>query len=290
MKFLFNTIIFLTIGITAYTQNTDNLQDLRKKIAILKNVSDFEDKYSDEYYKSNKPFHFDYDSLKKAKTDALISILKNPRSSEPQIQKELKHLVGEPITSDDGKLKIYNFSEWITMATGRYYYNVIQYTTPTGETNAYLLKYKDCGFNSGFEAVYHLKGTDLYLVTARTIECSACYNEKAVVFKLTDKYLITDYPAFPNNKSCLSIDSRDDSLVQGPPYEESSVNIKYDKTRQQLDIYYNKYLPSDPSEPNKKNKIDDKAEDNPFYNYPANVDGTIHVILIFDGKKFVVKK
>jgi hypothetical protein len=288
MKTIFSYLLFFVFAYPTFCQTNDSLQDLKNKIDILRSVNKFKNNNSDRYYKSSEPFHFDYDSLKRVRIQALISVLKDPRSTSPEIQKELLGVVGSPISSGDGKLKIYGFSEWITMATGRYYYNIVQFTTSAGVSNAYLLKYTDCGYTDGIESIYKIQGTNLYLALSSTVWCTTCYNEKAIVFKISDKYLITDYPAFADNKSCLSINTRasdyDDSLEPIPTIDA----ITYDPLNQELTVqYYTTYpINAEPSD----QKTDDLAIKNPFNDSPKDKNGMIKVILKFDGKKFVVKK
>ncbi len=251
-------LIVLPICVKAQTKKAVPA-DLLKKINAVNKVAnqlDARNPYADTLG------DIGIDALDSTIARGLLDILKDKRAMTEAVEQAFRSI--SVTTSEDKQLKIFYWYQ-NTGGSCKAYSSVVQYRTPVGVVGAYHLSanYEDCVASGGTFSRIHTLTTgkkNLYLAFELGMLCHTCEHNKAAVFQLTDKGLITNYPAFEDSTPCFEINNR---MGNAEVFE-------YDPVTKELKVSY----------------IKDDLSDEGEYADNAAAKERVHLTFQFDGLTF----
>ena len=115
------------------------------------------------------------------------------------------------ISSEDGKINVYDFYYYSGGTAGDIFNSIIQWPKSDGSYGAYELFPADkrgfFGIEASFMEIYKLPAEDreVYLLLGQAKGSSRVSNYYALVIQIKNDYLILDYPAFLNEGPALAV-------------------------------------------------------------------------------------
>lgn len=257
--YLLALLIVLPLGAGAQPQKAIPA-DLLKKIKAVNraaNELDARDPWAEIYQGA-----VDIDTLDAFIAAGLLHILKDKRSMTTAVEEAFESIF--VTVSDDKRLKVFSWFQ-NTGGSMKAYSSVVQYRTPAGVVGVHHLSAnaEDCVASSGTFSRIHTLTTgkkNLYLALEMAMLCNTCEHNQAAVFQLTDKNLVTNYPAFADNTPCFGIDTR----------MGNAEVFAYDPVAKELKVSY----------------LKDDLSDGREYAENVTTEERIHLTFRFDGVTF----